>query len=146
MTAKKAKKPEPHAEGVVFGTGKRKKAVARAMGKPWTGKITINGTPLAVLNDMFLRMRIEEPMLLVGAPAKGFDFRVTVHGGGPVSQSEASRMAIARCLVQQLGDEVKRSFVAYDRNLLIPDPRRTETHKPPHSSWGARRYKQRSKR
>ena len=61
-------------------------------------------------------------------------------------QAEASRMAIARCLADQLGDDLRKSFLAYDRNMIIYDPRRTETHKPPHSSWGARRAKQKSKR
>jgi small subunit ribosomal protein S9 len=45
-----------------------------------------------------------------------------------------------------LGSNMKKIFMEYDRNILVYDPRRTEPHKPPRSSQGPRRYKQRSKR
>ena len=130
----------------VFATGKRKRAVARASLKPGKGLIKVNGIPLPLVSDDIARLRMQEPLLIAGEPAAGLDIAVTVHGGGPMGQAEAARMAIARCLVQQIGAELKKQFMEYDRNLLIYDSRRTETHKPPHSSWGARRYKQRSKR
>ena len=63
-----------------------------------------------------------------------------------MGQANAARQAIAKGLAQIMGDDVKKKFLEYDRNLLVYDSRRTEPHKPPHSSWGARRYKQRSKR
>jgi small subunit ribosomal protein S9 len=69
-----------------------------------------------------------------------------VKGGGTTGQVDAARQAIARGLVELLGGDLKQRYMAYDRNLLVFDPRRTEPHKPPRSSQGPRRYKQRSKR
>jgi len=69
-----------------------------------------------------------------------------VKGGGVFGQTEAARQAIAKGLVEIFGSELRQKFLEYDRNLLVFDPRRTEPHKPPRSSQGPRRYKQRSKR
>jgi small subunit ribosomal protein S9 len=146
MPKKKLPKKNISADGTLFGTGKRKRAVARAALRSGKGVVRINGVPLAVLSDDLVRLRIQEPLLILGDAAKPFDITVTVTGGGPNSQAEAARMAVARCLADQLGDDARKQLLSYDRNMLIYDPRRTETHKPPHSSWGARRYKQRSKR
>ncbi len=146
MARKKLPKKPVSVDGTLFATGKRKRAVARAALKQGKGTIRINGIPLSIISDDLVRLRIQEPLLIAGDAAKGFDITVTVNGGGPNGQAEASRMAIARCLADQLGDDLRKQFMAYDRNMIIYDPRRTETHKPPHSSWGSRRAKQRSKR
>jgi len=144
---KSEKKPkESKKKSIVFTTGKRKKAVARARFKPGKGVIKINSIPIEIIKPDMLRMRIEEPLILSGDAWKKFDVSVNVKGGGVMGQAEAARQAIARGLVELLGAEMKKTFMSYDRNLLVYDPRRTEPHKPPHSSWGARRYKQRSKR
>ncbi len=134
------------AEKMTFTTGKRKTAVARARMVSGNGRIVINRRLLADMDNDMLRTKIEEPLIIAGDAWKGFDIRVNVKGGGPKGQAEAARMAIARCLVSKLGKDLKAQYMDYDRNLLVYDPRRTETHKPPHSSWGARRYKQKSKR
>ncbi len=130
----------------VFTTGKRKRAVARARFKPGSGKITINSIPLEVINNEIAKMKIREPLILIGDEWKKFDVKVNVKGGGITGQAEAVRQAIAKGFAQLLGDDVKKKFLDYDRHLLIADPRRTEPHKPPRSSQGPRRYKQRSKR
>ena len=127
-------------------TGKRKKAIARASFKKGKGIVKLNKTPLEKVQNEIIRLRIQEPLLLTGDSWKRFDISVNVKGGGIMGQSDASRQAIAKGLVELLGKEVKQSFLSYDRNLLVYDPRRTEPRKPPHSNWGARRYKQRSKR
>ncbi|RLJ10202.1 MAG: 30S ribosomal protein S9 [Candidatus Aenigmatarchaeota archaeon] len=143
---KKGEKTQTKESQIVFTVGKRKRAVARARLKPGKGVIKINSVPLELIQPEFLRMRIEEPLMLVGDAWKNFDINVNVKGGGIMGQADATRQAIARCLCEVLGPEVKKTFISYDRNLLVYDPRRTEPHKPPHSSWGPRRYKQRSKR
>jgi small subunit ribosomal protein S9 len=143
MAEKKAKDSKKTG---IFTVGKRRKAVARATIKPGKGTVKINNIPLDVIGNEMNRLRMQEPLILVGDDWKKFDIRVNVKGGGSVGQSEAARQAIARALVEMLGAKVKEEFTKYDRNLLVFDPRRTEPHKPPHSSWGARRYKQRSKR
>jgi small subunit ribosomal protein S9 len=54
-------------------------------------------------------------------------------------------MAIARALVEYTGDDdLRRDFLEYDRNMLVEDPRRTETRKPSQSSKGARHKQQKS--
>ncbi len=131
---------------VVLTVGKRKRSVARASFRKGKGNIRINSKPLEIFRPEMLRLKINEPLAMAGDAWKGFDVKISVRGGGPMSQAEAVRMAIARGLVKLIGGDLRQRYLTYDRNLLVYDPRRTEPHKPPHSSWGARRYKQRSKR
>ncbi|MBU0952960.1 MAG: 30S ribosomal protein S9 [Nanoarchaeota archaeon] len=127
-------------------TGKRRRAVARARIEPGTGIVKINAVPVDLIQNELIRLRVLEPLLLVGDAYKKFNITVNATGGGQLGQADAARQAIARSLVAQLGDEAKKVFLSYDRNLLVYDARRTEPHKPPRSSQGPRRYKQRSKR
>jgi len=145
---KKAGKKESkkNKSGITFTTGKRKKAVARAMFKPGKGSVKINSKPIGNYDSEMLRLRMMEPLILAGEPAKSYDIKVNVKGGGPMGQADAARQAIARGLVELVGEDLKKTYMSYDRNLLVFDPRRTEPHKPPRSSQGPRRYKQRSKR
>ncbi len=131
---------------IVFTTGKRKRAVARATFRPGSGRVKINSIPLEIVKPDMVRLLINEPLVLAGDGWKGYDIKVNVIGGGIMGQAEAARQAIARGLVEILGENVKKKFIEYDRNLIVYDPRRTEPHKPPRSSQGSRRYKQRSKR
>jgi len=133
-------------KGVIFTVGKRKKAVARCVTKAGSGLILINSKPLENFKDEVFRMRITEPLILSGDGWKSYDFIVNVKGGGVSGQAEAVRQSVARGLVEIFGTQLKEKFMEYDRNLLVYDPRRTEPHKPPRSSQGPRRYKQRSKR
>ncbi len=130
----------------VFTTGKRKKAVARAKFVAGKGSVKVNGKPIELYDSEMLRLRMMEPLILAGDAAKSYDIRVNVRGGGPMGQADAARQAIARGLVELVGGNLNQVFMSYDRNLLVFDPRRTEPHKPPRSSQGPRRYKQRSKR
>jgi len=142
----KPKKKEGGKNEVVLTIGKRKRAIARASFKKGKGVIKINSKPLNLYQPEIMRLKIQEPLIIAGDGYKSYDVKVNVKGGGPMSQADAIRMALARGYSQLLGSELKQRYLNYDRNLLVYDPRRTETHKPPHSSWGARRYKQRSKR
>ncbi len=137
----KAKERKPE----IF-TGKRKKAVARAKFVAGKGSVKVNGKPIELYDSEMLRLRMMEPLMLAGENAKSYDIRVNVRGGGPMGQADAARQAIARGLVELVGGNLKQVYMSYDRNLLVFDPRRTEPHKPPRSSQGPRRYKQRSKR
>jgi len=141
MVNKKSEK-----EKQVFTTGKRKKAVARARFKEGRGIVKVNKKPLALIENEITRLKMQEPLILTGDAWKKYDISVNVKGGGIMGQAEAVRQAIAKGLAELLGKDTKALFMEYDRNLLVYDPRRTEPHKPPHSSWGPRRYKQRSKR
>jgi small subunit ribosomal protein S9 len=131
---------------LIFTIGKRKRSVARAIIKPGTGIVKVNSKLIeSESNDVF-RLRIQEPLLISDVEWKKFDFNVAVRGGGIMGQADAVRQSIARGLVELFGAGLKQKFMEYDKNLLVLDPRLTEPHKPPRSSQGPRRYKQRSKR
>ncbi len=142
MTEKKAGKKS---NVLAFTTGKRKRAIARAWFRKGQGTVRINFVPLELFKNEIARMTISEPLVLAGDAWKGLEINVNVKGGGIMGQAEAARQAIAKGLVQKNPD-LRQKFMEYDRNLLISDPRRTEPHKPPRSSQGPRRAKQKSKR
>lgn len=132
---------------IIFKIGKRRMAVANATARPGTGKVVMNGELLGNIRNDVLRLRMQEPFILAeGNDWKSYDFTATVKGGGSTGQADAARQAFARTLVEIFGEDLRQKFLGYDRNLLVYDPRRTEPHKPPRSSQGPRRYKQRSKR
>jgi small subunit ribosomal protein S9 len=120
-------------------SGKRKTAKARATVTEGEGTIRINSRPLHTYREMF-QNRVNEPLTIAGEEVFG-DMKITVdtEGGGIQSQAEATRMAVARALVEHTDDdELEREFRDYDRNIMVEDPRRTETRKPSQSSKGAR--------
>lgn len=130
---------------IVFTTGKRKDAVARAKIVAGSGKIKINSVPIDVWGNEFLQMRVKEPLILADDLASKVNINVNARSGGVIGQTEAIRMAIARALVGFSKDKKLRDkFIEYDRNLLVFDPRRNEPHKPGPSK--PRAHKQRSKR
>ena len=131
---------------VMLMTGKRKKAVARACFRPGKGRITINAIPIDQIESEIMRLRLQEPLMIAGDAWKSWDVSINVRGGGTTGQVDAARQAIARGFAELLGKGLKEKYMSLDRNLLVFDPRRTEPHKPPRSSQGPRRYKQRSKR
>jgi small subunit ribosomal protein S9 len=141
-----AKKDKAKLPASVFVTGKRKRAIARAYFEPGKGMIKVNSIPIELVMPDMLRLKMMEPLMIIGDGWKRFDGKVTVRGGGPSGQADAVRQAISRALSELLGPEARKAFLSYDRNLIVYDPRRTEPHKPPRSSQGPRRYKQRSKR
>ena len=68
------------------------------------------------------------------------DVSVNVQGGGVVSQAEAARLAIAKALAEYK-PTLKKTFLDYDRTLLVADVRRNEPHKPGDSKPRAKRQK-----
>lgn len=132
---------------IINVVGKRKEAKARARIKKGKGKVRINNRPIDVFNSEMLRLMLKEPLMLAGKLPEKVNIEVNVTGGGKVGQVEAARQAIAKGLVEFSGDKkLEEKFEKYDRNLLVRDPRTTEPHKPPMSSKGSRKHKQRSKR
>ena len=80
-------------------TGKRKTAVARAIIRPGSGNVRINGYPVELWGHEVGRMRVIQTLLLAGDIAKKYDIEVQVSGGGFMGQAEAVSIAIARALV-----------------------------------------------
>ena len=121
--------------------GKRKNSTAVAtVTKTAQSNIKINGVPINMLQPQSLRTKVMEAVTIVGSKLfSRLKIDITVRGGGQVSQAYASRQAIAKGLVaylQKYSNEVEKSgaknkYLAYDRTLLVADPRRAETKK-----WG----------
>ena len=131
---------------LAFTSGKRKRATARACFRPGKGYVKINRVPLEQMGNEIARMRIMEPLMIVGDGWKKYNISLNVSGGGIMGQADASRQAISKGLVKLLGEDKKKVFEGYDKYMLVADSRRTEPHKPPRSSQGPRRAKQKSKR
>lgn len=133
---------------LIFTTGKRRKAVARARIVPGSGRILINSTPIEIWGSEPLRLWVREPVIIADDVSRTVNIEVDTRGGGTAGQAEAARMAIARGLVDFSRDKkLKETFMKYDRNLLVYDPRRNEPHHAGGASRrGSRRHEQRSKR
>ena len=124
-----------------FGTGRRKKSVARVQLVPGTGIITINGKNI---DDYFgletLKLIVRQPMAITGTDGK-FDMICKVTGGGFTGQAGAIRHGIARALLEY--DETFRTTLK-QAGFLTRDPRMKERKK--YGLKKARRAPQFSKR
>ena len=130
---------------VVLTTGKRKEAIARAAIRKGHGAIRVNQTPLELLEPEMIRLKIQEPLLMVGDRWKAIDIAVQVRGGGIMGQASAARTAVARGLVEWIKDPALLDmFKRYDRSLLVNDPRRKIPKRP--GGRGARARRQKSYR
>jgi small subunit ribosomal protein S9 len=125
----------------VVATGRRKTSVARIRMAPGTGKIDINGRsfedyfPTAPLQNVVL-----EP-LQTAKLVNSYDLSINATGGGATGQAGATRLAIARALLQVDGN--LRSTLKAE-GLLRRDPRMKERKKS--GQPGARKRFQFSKR
>ena len=83
-----------------YGTGRRKEAVARVFLRPGNGKVTVNGQDFNEYFQGLVRaVAALEPLRAVDALGR-FDAYITVRGGGKSGQIDASKLGIARALVQ----------------------------------------------
>lgn len=130
---------------VIITSGKRKTAIARATVKEGKGRVRVNMVPLEIHEPVLARLKMMEPLELAGSRVSKLDIDVNVEGGGVMGQASATRTAIARGLVDYFNDEeLKAKYRAFDRSLLVNDPRRKE---PKHQlGRGARKKRQKSYR
>lgn len=130
---------------MMFATGKRKSAVARATIRKGIGRVWVNRRPLEIIEPEVVRQKIQEPLLMVGDRARAVDIEVDVSGGGIVGQASAARTAVARVLLDWANDpKLAETFKHYDRSLLVNDPRRKLPKRP--GGRGARKRRQKSYR
>ena len=124
-----------------YGTGRRKKSVARVRVYAGSGKITINNRDI---DDYFgletLKLIVRQPLALTGTADK-FDIVCNVQGGGVTGQAGAIRHGLSRALLQY--DENLRPALK-KAGFLTRDPRRKERKK--YGLKAARRAPQFSKR
>ena len=115
----------------IHTSGKRKMSIARATLKQGNGLVRVNSIPIEFIEPKISRLKLREPLILAGDVANKVDIDVNVSGGGTTSQAEASKLAIAKALVDfTKSDKLKEIFLNYDRNLLVADVRRKEAAKP----------------
>ncbi|MGM5487565.1 MAG: 30S ribosomal protein S9 [Nanobdellota archaeon] len=129
---------------MITTSGKRKQAIARASLKKGNGSIKINGTPLENFAPRYARMKVMEPIILIGEKAKQIDVSIRTNGGGIMGQSDAARLALSRALVE-FDESNEDILLNYDRKLLVADVRRRETRKP-NTRGNARAKRQKSYR
>lgn len=130
---------------VAVASGKRKMATARASIVDGKGRVRINSKPIEFHEPLMARAKMMEPIQIAGDVVQKMDIDVNVSGGGVMGQAAASRTAIAKAIVNYTGDaELKKKYIAYDRSLLVSDPRRKLPKKP--LGRGARKKRQKSYR
>ena len=124
-----------------YGTGRRKKSVARVRIVPGTGVVTINKKSI---DDYFgletLKLIVNQPFGVTATEGK-FDIIANVNGGGLSGQAGAIRHGLARALVA--ADENNKPALKA-AGFLTRDPRMKERKK--YGLKGARRAPQFSKR
>ena len=124
-----------------YGTGRRKKSIARVYLVPGTGKVTINKKDM---DEYFgletLKLIVRQPLVLTQTADK-YDVLVNVHGGGFTGQAGAIRHGISRALLQADGEYRPALKKA---GFLTRDPRMKERKK--YGLKAARRAPQFSKR
>ena len=124
-----------------YGTGRRKKSVARVRLYPGTGVVTINGKDIDQYFGLeTLKLIINQPFGVTESVGK-YDVVANVVGGGISGQAGAIRHGIARALL--VADETTRGALKA-AGLLTRDPRMKERKK--YGLKAARRAPQFSKR
>ena len=124
-----------------YGTGRRKKSIARVYLVPGKGNITINKRSI---DEYFgletLKVIVRQPLAAIDSVEK-YDAIVTVRGGGYTGQAGAIRHGIARALLQA---DIDFRPVLKKAGYLTRDPRMKERKK--YGLKAARRAPQFSKR
>lgn len=127
------KKKNATAVALVQGTEKRENGKRKG-----EGVIRVNGKPVHLIEPESMRMKVFEPIFIVGGNRfKDLSIRVRVKGSGSMAQVMAVRQAIARGIIayyQKYQDEaskreLKELFISYDKGLLVSDDRRCEPKK-----------------
>ena len=124
-----------------YGTGRRKKSIARVYLVPGTGNITVNKRSI---DEYFgletLKVIVRQPFAATETEGK-FDVLVNVTGGGYTGQAGAIRHGVARALLEA---DAEYRPVLKAAGFLTRDPRMKERKK--YGLKAARRAPQFSKR
>ena len=128
-------------ETTFYGTGRRKRSVARVYLTSGKGVIKVNGESFRdYLCRDSLATIVMQPLVAV-EQEKAYDIEINVNGGGLTGQAGAIRLGISRALLDVNSDY--RS-VLKDKGFLTRDARKVERKKP--GQPGARKNFQFSKR
>ena len=134
-------KPLPEGMQFIWGTGRRKKSVARVRIRPGSGKFIVNKREM---EKYFVEDRDRNDVLSplqIANMLKSWDIFVNVNGGGFAGQAGAVTLGLARALAKAM-PEVEQSL--RDKRLMTRDSRMKERKK--YGQKGARKRFQYSKR
>lgn len=110
---------------IIF-TGRRKTSVARVILRSGSGVITVNKRPVEeFFTDQTKRDDLYTPFRATETEGR-FDISVNVRGGGTTGQIEATRLAIAKAL---LNEDPEYRLKLKPLGLLTRDPRMVERKK-----------------
>ena len=124
-----------------YGTGRRKRAVARVFLKPVKGDFVVNGKPVDQFFARETGRMVARQSLELTKNLTTFDILVNVYGGGESGQAGAVRHGIARALIEYDAGLKSQLSAA---GLVTRDAREVERKKV--GLHKARRRKQYSKR
>ena len=125
----------------LYGTGRRKRSVARVFLKNGKGEILINGKHFKdYLCRDSLATIVTQPLVLLEVE-KSYDISINVKGGGLTGQAGAIRLGISRAL-NDINEDYRK--IIKDKGFLTRDARKVERKKP--GQPGARKNFQFSKR
>ena len=124
-----------------YGTGRRKRSIARVYLTPGKGEIKVNGQ---LFKDYLCRETLAtivmQPLVAVEGE-KAYNIDINVNGGGLTGQAGAIRLGISRALLKVNNDY---RTVLKEKGFLTRDARKVERKKP--GQPGARKNFQFSKR
>jgi small subunit ribosomal protein S9 len=133
--------PLPEGTQFVWGTGRRKKAIARVRIRPGKGEFFVNKRSkneyFTALEDQNL---VESPLRVLGMTGS-YDVWANVSGGGFTGQAGAVALGLARAIAEHMPD---CEHDLRSKGLLTRDARMKERKKP--GQPGARKHFQFSKR
>jgi small subunit ribosomal protein S9 len=113
-------------QAYVWGTGRRKCAIARVRLFPGDGKIIVNGKPYQEVFPRLLHRQLIEAPGRVTETMGSYDTTIKIRGGGLSGQATAIQHGIARALVKQ--NELFKSLLRQE-GLLTRDARVKERKK-----------------
>lgn len=124
---KLAQPAQPDKGGWIWGTGRRKTAVARVRIKPGSGKFLINGRTIEqYFTEMRDRQDVQAPLKVTNTLGR-LDVIVRVCGGGYAGQAGAIVLGLARALK---GYDPTLEGILREHGMLTRDAREVERKKP----------------
>ena len=114
-------------EAVFYGTGRRKRSIARVYMVPGKGEIIVNGQSFRdyLCRDTLAKI-VMQPLVAV-EDEKAYNIDINVNGGGLTGQAGAIRLGISRALLSVSDDY--RSILK-EKGFLTRDARKVERKKP----------------
>jgi small subunit ribosomal protein S9 len=95
----------PRGNRPIQTVGRRKEAIVRVRIVPGSGKIVCNGRDLESYFPSKVHQQLIREPLLTADKAEAFDVIANLRGGGTTGQAGALRLAVARALVANDGDD-----------------------------------------